>query len=372
MKVANGYEIIQQFEKIAPKSLAYEGDKIGLQVGTLNKPIKKIMVTLDVVEDVIEEAVQNDVDLIIAHHPLIFHPLKSIVTDHAHGRIIETCLKHDITIYVAHTNLDIAYGGVNDMLADALGLTNTDVLVETSHESLQKLVVFVPKSHAEKVREALGDAGAGYIGNYSHCTFQTEGTGTFKPNKDASPYIGESGKLEMVEEVRIETIIPTQIKSKTLKAMLNAHPYEEVAYDIIPLENKGKTYGLGKIGYLQEEMTLAQFASHVKAAFSVDGVRVVGDLSSTVRKVAVVGGDGNKYISKAKFKGADVYVTGDMYFHTAHDAKMLGLSIVDPGHHVESIMKQGVTDLMSNIFKINKFDVEIFPSAINTDPFRFL
>jgi dinuclear metal center YbgI/SA1388 family protein len=371
-KVPNGHEIISLFESMYPKHLAMEGDKIGLQIGTLAKPVEHVLIALDVTEDVVEEAIQHKANLIIAHHPLIFYPLKSIQTDKVYGRIIEKCIKHDIAVYTAHTNVDIAEGGVNDLLAEALGLTNTEVLVPTYAEKMKKLVVFVPVSHADAVRKAIGDSGAGFIGNYSHCTFNSQGTGTFMPQEGTNPFIGVQGKLEKVEEVRIETICPESIQRKVIRAMLAAHPYEEVAYDIYPVDNKGRELGLGKIGYLKEEMTLEQFAHHVKECLDVKGVRVVGNLSEKVRKVAVVGGDGNKYINQAKFKGADVYVTGDMYYHVAHDAMMLGLNIVDPGHNVEKVMKFGVQKQLQQKAAEKKFQTAIHASQIHTDPFTFM
>ncbi|MBA2873509.1 Nif3-like dinuclear metal center hexameric protein [Thermaerobacillus caldiproteolyticus] len=371
-KIPNGHEVIQLFEQFAPKHLAMEGDRIGLQIGTLNKPIHTVMITLDVLEEVVDEAIENKVDLIIAHHPPLYRPVKHIITDQTQGRIIAKCMKHDIAIYAAHTNLDIAEGGVNDWLSEALGLQEVEVLVPTYEEALKKLVVYVPDTHADAVREALGNAGAGHIGNYSHCTFNSRGIGTFLPQEGANPFIGEKGTLEKVEEVRIETIFPASLQKKVVTAMLKAHPYEEVAYDVYPLENKGRTFGLGRLGRLREEMTLAEFAEHVKKALDVPAVRVVGNLQDKVNKVAVVGGDGNKYISQAKFSGADVYVTGDVYYHVAHDAMMLGLNIVDPGHNVEKVMKQGVARFLEQQFAQQKFATTVYVSQVHTDPFTFL
>lgn len=368
----NGNYVIQLFEQFSPKKYAVEGDKIGLQIGTLNKPVKKVMIALDVLEEVVDEAIAKEVDLIIAHHPPIFRPLKSVLTDQPSGRIVEKCLKHDISVYAAHTNLDVAIGGVNDLLAAKLQLNHTDVLVPTYTGKLKKLVVFIPEDYAEQVREALGRAGAGFIGNYSHCTFNVKGQGTFLPLAGTNPFIGEKGKLEEVEEVRVETIFPSSIQRKVINAMMKAHPYEEVAYDIYPLENEGKRLGLGRIGELPFEMSLKDFAEHVKNSLEVDRVRVVGNLSDRVKKVAVLGGDGNKYIHEAKMRGADVYVTGDIYYHVAHDAMMLGLNIVDPGHHVEKVMKEGLAKKMKELCEENGINISIFPSELSTDPFQFV
>lgn len=372
MKKVNGHEVIQLFEQFSPKRYAMEGDKIGLQVGRLNKPVERVLVALDVLEEVVDEAIEKDIQLIIAHHPLIFRPLKSIVTSDPSGRLLEKLIKHDIAVYAAHTNLDVAKGGVNDLLAEALGLTETKILVPTLQDALKKLAVFVPVDHAESIRQALGQAGAGFIGEYSHCSFSTDGTGRFMPGEKTNPYIGQAGQLEKVEEIKVETIYPKSLEKAVLSAMLKAHPYEEVAYDIYSLDNEGETLGLGRIGKLKESMTLHEFAKFVKEKLDVKGVRVVGQLTAKVRKVAVLGGDGNKYFQAAKFQGADVYVTGDFYYHTAHDALAVGLNVVDPGHNVEKVMKVGTANKMMTLATEKGFDVQFIPSAVHTDPFTFI
>jgi dinuclear metal center YbgI/SA1388 family protein len=371
-KVPNGFEVIQLFEQFSPKSFAVEGDKIGLQIGNLNKQVHNVMITLDVVESVIDEAIEKKVDLIIAHHPPIFRPIKKLSTDSPYGRMLEKCIKHDIAIYAAHTNLDVANGGVNDLLAEALELTNLEVLVPTYEDKLKKLVVFVPTSHETGMRDALGHAGAGHIGNYSHCSFSTNGEGSFLPLDESDPYIGKKGQLEFVNEARIETIFPESLQKKVVQAMIKAHPYEEVAYDIYPLDQAGTSLGLGRIGRLKTEVTLQEFAEHVKKSLNVERVRMVGHPKSKVKKVAVLGGDGNKYIQQAKFKGADVYVTGDLYFHVAHDAMMLELNVIDPGHHVEKVMIKGVSSKLGDMCTGKSFDVNVFGSEVDTNPFTFI
>ncbi|MGP7819064.1 Nif3-like dinuclear metal center hexameric protein [Niallia sp. 01092] len=371
MKQINGYEIISLFEQYSPKAYAMEGDKIGLQVGDLSRPVKNVMVALDVLDEVVEEAIAKKVDLIIAHHPPIFRPLSKITSDNPSGQLMQKLIKHDISVYAAHTNLDVAKGGVNDLLSETLGLKNAEVLVPTYEDKLKKLVVYVPGESADEVKAALGNAGAGAIGNYTHCLFATEGKGQFKPGEETNPYIGEANQLEVVDEIKIETVFPASLEKKIIKAMLKAHPYEEVAYDIYELQLKGAQLGLGRIGKV-EEMTLSEFANHVKKALEVDAVRVVGDLQAKIKKVAVLGGDGNKYYSHALFKGADVYITGDMYYHVAHDAKALGLNIIDPGHNVEKVMKKGVAHVLTTMCSQKGYDVHIFPSEIHTDPFQFV
>ncbi len=371
MKAINGFELIALFEQFSPKAYAMEGDKIGLQVGDLSRPVQNVMIALDVTEEVVDEAISLNTDLIIAHHPPIFRALTKITADNPAGRLMQKLIKHDISVYAAHTNLDVAKGGVNDLLSDALGLTDCEVLVPTYEDKLKKLAVYVPTDHTEQVKTALGDAGAGAIGNYSHCSFTAQGQGVFKPEQDTNPFKGEPGKLETVDEARIETIYPQSIEKKVINALKKAHPYEEPAFDIYDVGQQGEQLGLGRIGKI-EEMTLADFAEHVKKRLDVKGVRVVGDLKAKVKKVAVLGGDGNKYYSHAIRKGADVYVTGDMYYHVAIDARELGLNIIDPGHNVEKVMKKGVAYKLVSLCEDKGYKVNIFPSSLHTDPFQFV
>ncbi|AYC29599.1 Nif3-like dinuclear metal center hexameric protein [Paenisporosarcina cavernae] len=370
MKTVNGHEIISLFESWSPTSLAVEGDPVGLEVGQLNRKISNVLVTLDTTEEVIEEAIAKNCNLIISHHPLFYRPIQSIRTDSFQGKVIEKLIKNDITLYTAHTNLDVAQGGVNDLLAEALDLESIELLEVTDEDNYRKLAVFVPSDFAQKVREALASAGAGKIDDYDSCSFSTVGEGRFQPLKGAEPFIGAVGKLETVEEVKIEVIFPRSLTSAVLNALHASHPYEVPAYDLLELLTPVTKNGIGRIGVLSEKMTLEQFSLFVKKKLSVPFVRVVGNLSTEIHKVAVLGGDGNKYIRKAKRMGADVLVTGDMYFHIAQDAERMGLSIVDPGHHIESIMKQGVSTKMNSMMKERGWNVHFIASEISTEPFR--
>lgn len=372
MKSLNGQSLIQAFEARVPKSLAMENDRIGLQIGTLNKPIKRIMITLDVLENVIDEAIEKHVDLILSHHAIIYRPLKTMRTDQGQSKLVAKCIQHDLAVYVAHTNLDIAEGGLNDWLAEALQLNQLEILSPTQSEALYKVAVYVPQTHANQVREAMGRQGAGYIGDYSYCSFNTEGIGTFRPEQGANPFIGTIGELEQVEEVKVETIVTENQLKRVIQAMKRAHPYEEVAYDCYLLENKGKSYGLGRIGKLKTPLSLKELALKTKSIFNLEGCRVVGDLNRPVSKVAVLGGDGNGFVQQAAFKGADVLITGDIYYHTAHDAILEGLALIDVGHHVEQIMKQGVKTMLESFINEEGYDAEIILSEANTNPFQFL
>lgn len=372
MKEVNGHEIITLFENWSPKRYALDGDPVGVHIGQLNRPVKKVLTTLDVNEDVIDEAIEKGATLIIAHHPPIFRPLKSVATDTAQGRLIEKCIKHDITVYAAHTNLDVAPGGVNDMIAEQLGLIETKVVAPTYSESLYKLTVFTPVTHSAEMRLTLKNAGAGTMGDYGGCSFTTSGVGRFTPIDGATPFIGEVGNEETVNEEKIEVIIAQSLKNKALKIMLKTHPYEEPAYDVFLLDQRTAELGLGRVGVLKEKITLKQFAELVKTAFNVPAVRVVGEPTTEIKKVAVLGGDGNKYIYDAKRSGADVLVTGDLYYHVAHDAEALGLSIVDPGHNIEKVMIKGVADYMRIACENKKYTVTFIESEINTEPFQFM
>lgn len=369
---AKGQTVIGYMEQLAPKHLAEEWDNVGLQVGTLQKEITGVLVALDVNEQVVDEAVAKGCNLIIAHHAVIFRPIKGILTDTPMGRLYEKLIKHDIAVYISHTNLDVAEGGMNDWMAEALGIENSAPIKDIHTEQLSKLVVFVPKDHHQKVLDAILNAGAGHIGNYSHCSFNIEGYGTFIPQEGTDPYIGKPGKLERAEEIRIETIVPQPVRNKVVQAMLKAHPYEEVAYDLYSMDLKGRSLGLGRVGKLKEPTTLGAFIETVKSGLKVPNVRVVGELDRPIRKAAVMGGSGAKYYSSAIFKGADVLVTGDIDYHTAQDAYLAGIALIDPGHNAEKIMKEKVAEYLSDKLAANKYGTVVHASQPDTEPFQFL
>lgn len=370
--LAKGATVIQWMEQLAPKSLAVPDDRIGLQLGTLRKELEHVLVALDVTEAVVDEAIRIGAKLIIAHHAIIFRPLKDLQTDTPAGRLYERLIKHDIAVYISHTNYDVAEGGMNDLMAQVLQLQDVKVLEKLHDDRLQKLVVFVPKSHIEQVRTAILDVGAGWIGDYSHCSFNIEGTGTFKPLEGTNPFIGSTGKMEEVEEVRLETVVPQSMKSRIVRAMLKAHPYEEVAYDLYPLSMEGRSYGLGRVGKLEQDMSLKELAELVKLRFDVPSLRVVGPMDQTVKKVAVLGGSGARYVKHAMFHGADVLVTGDIDYHTAHDALAAGVSLIDPGHNAEKMMKADVAARLQEIAEKQGSSTKFHESGISTEVFHFM
>jgi dinuclear metal center YbgI/SA1388 family protein len=370
--LAKGQTVIQCFEQYAPKQYAMPDDKIGLQLGTLQKDIRRVLITLDVTDEVVDEAIREGADLIIAHHAIIYRPIAHIRTDSPAGKLYEKLIKHDIAVYIAHTNLDVVDGGMNDIMAEALGLSSLKNLEDIHTEKLKKLVVFVPEDHHQKVLDAIFNAGAGWIGDYSHCSFNIEGTGTFLPREGTNPYVGKPGQLERVKEIRIETIVPEAVEKRVVQAMLKAHPYEEVAYDLYPMDLKGRTFGIGRVGRLPGEISLKELAEEVKLKLDVPFVRVVGELDRPVNKVAVLGGAGSKYVRHALFAGADVLITGDIDYHTAHDALTAGLSIIDPGHNAEKIMKQRVAEILKEKLTGLKSSTDVIASRIHTEPFQFM
>ncbi|MEG6616384.1 Nif3-like dinuclear metal center hexameric protein [Peptococcaceae bacterium 1198_IL3148] len=366
-------DLFRLIEELAPKQLAEDWDNVGLQVGNDIGEVKRVLVTLDVDEAVVKEAIEKEIDLIIAHHPLLMKGIKSINIDSPKGLVLSQLIKNNITVYAAHTNLDIADGGVNSVLADKLGLQNVEVLAVTGSQRYIKLVVFVPMEHQEQVRTALTNAGAGWIGNYSDCTFRTTGTGTFLPREGANPFIGVEGKVEQVAEVRIETIVPVEKLAAVVKAMEQAHPYEEVAYDVYPLNNQGPVFGLGRIGTLTEAVPFTEFVLQLKEALNLKTVKVGGDQQRLIKKVALCGGSAADFWPKALAKGADVYVSGDVKYHTAQDMVAAGLCFVDGGHYGTEIP---VVQVLCNYLKTRcveeNFNVEIMTTKSYQEPFVYL
>lgn len=358
---------IKKVEQKYPLGLAYDWDNVGLLVGDFDMDIKKILVVLEANEKVIDEAISKDVDLIVTHHPFIFKKMNKINTSDLKGKLIHKLIKNDIALYSMHTNFDIAFEGLNDYFMEIIGIEETKVLDITSSEVLYKLAVYVPTTHVEEVKESLAKAGAGHIGNYSNCSFSTQGIGNFKPLEGTNPYIGQIGEVESVEEVKIETIVPQRVLGGVINSMLNAHPYEEVAYDIYKLENKGKIYGLGRIGKLDSTINLKELCNNIKKKLNMPHIRVVGDLNSSIKKVAVVTGSGADMIKKAQRSGADVIITGDVKYHDAQDALDMSMNVIDCGHFdTEDIFKDVMERFLGNIDEIEVIKSEIYLNPFTT------
>lgn len=329
-------KIIKLIEDWAPKPIAWEKDNVGLQVGSLRRDVKNILLCLDVDEKVVQEASHKNCNLIISHHPLLFRSLKKLDTETDKiSRIIEKLIKKDITLYSAHTNLDFTKDGVSFQLAKKLKLSNQKFLVNLSSNQ-SKLVVFVPLTHSDRVADAMHYAGAGIIGDYSNCSFRTCGTGTFKGSVKSNPVVGVKGKIESVEEVKIEVLVNSFDVNKIIAAMKLAHPYEEVAYDVYPLSNENVNYGMGVIGELEKGLTEKEFLNLVSKSLKIKNFRFTNGSKSRIKKVAVCGGSGSDLLNVVINNNVDAFLTADVKYHTFQDAENKIL-LIDAGHYETEI-----------------------------------
>lgn len=360
-------EIATILETYAPLNYQESYDNCGLQVGNPNSEITKALITLDVTEEVMAEAVFTGCNLVIAHHPVIFSGLKKITGRNYVERIVETAIKKDIAIYAIHTNLDNMLGGVNAMIASKLGLENITIL-SPKQNTLCKLYTYVPKNDVEKVRNALFKAGAGNVGRYEECSFNTDGKGSFKPQQDAHPTIGKAGgSTEWVEEVKLEVLVQQHQEAKVLQALFSNHPYEEVAYELIPLRNANQEIGAGMVGDLQNNMSENEFLKFIKNKMNVACVRHTELLKKQVKKVAVCGGSGSFLLHEAKAVGADVFITADYKYHQFFDAEKK-IVITDIGHY-ES--EQFTKELIQEILKEKIPTFATLLSKTDTNPVKY-
>ena len=362
-------DIANYIESIAPSRLAEEWDNVGLMVGDAGREIDRVLTCLDVTSEVVEEAIGMKAQLILSHHPFIFKGLKSIDEGDVKGRLVHRIIRNDLCVYSAHTNLDFAEGGINDYLAGLLDLEEVKNLKEHLSDKLYKVVVFVPEESLDAVRDAMSGSGAGWIGRYSDCSFAAKGTGTFKPLEGTNPYIGSTGKLEKVQEYRLETVVSQWNLHKTVDAIIKVHPYEEVAYDVYPLEIEGKQYGYGKVGTLKSPMELEDFIGLVKRKLGVSSVRLIGKPHGEINNVAVFGGSFDESLIKTVKRKADILVTGDIKYHTALDMTELDMCVVDAGHYgTEHVMAQRLAELIGNAFP----QIEAKAAKGSKDPFCIL
>jgi len=324
-------EVIGAIESYAPPGLQDKYDNSGLVTGQSGMEVHAVLLCIDVTEAVLDEAIQLGADLIISHHPVLFNPLKRITGSAYTERILITAIKHNIALYSVHTSMDNSPEGVNLKICQKLDLRETEILLPMEH-SLNKLVTFVPYEYADQVRSALFAAGAGHIGKYDQCSFSTEGQGSFRASAEANPFVGEIGKFHLGRELRVETVFPAVMRQKILQALFNAHPYEEVAYDIYLLENPAGLSGAGMIGKLHSPEDEQSFFTRVKNTFNCGVIRHSGFLNKPVRKIAVCGGSGSFLIGTAISAGVDVFLTADIKYHQIFEADGR-LVIADIGHY---------------------------------------
>jgi dinuclear metal center YbgI/SA1388 family protein len=360
-------DILFEIEKFAPLPYQESYDNCGMQVGDDSWEAKGAVLTLDVTEAIVDEAIANQCNLIIAHHPLLFSGLKSITGRSYIERIVQKAIKHDIAIYAAHTNLDNMQYGVNRKIADRLQLKNTRILAPLANK-LYKLFTYVPVKHAEPLRNALFDAGLGEIGTYSECSFNTEGTGSFRPAAGSNPVIGRAGGArEEVDELKLEIIVPQHLRSVAIRVLKQHHPYEEVAYELVALENENQTLGAGMIGELEQPMPVKDFLGYLKDKMQTGCIRYTAPGTSDIRKVAVCGGSGSFLLSKAIQQGADIFVTGDFKYHQFFDAEGK-IIIADIGHY-ES--EQFTIEIFSEILKEKFPNFALLFTKVNTNPVNY-
>ena len=361
-------------ESWAPPSLQESYDNSGLLVGNPKQEITKALISLDVTEEVMQEAIDNQCQLVIAHHPVIFGNLKRLNGNNMTERIVMMAIKNDIALYAIHTNLDNVYSGVNAKICEQIGLKNTRIL-ETKKGLLRKLVTFCPDTILENgkpthhfILEALWEVGAGNIGNYDQCSFYSDGKGTFRPKDGTKPFIGSHGELSTTNEVRIELIFPVFRQKEIIERLLEVHPYEEVAYDVYSLENALQNTGSGMIGELEQEMDEMEFLLHLKMVMQTNCVRYSPLTGKKVKKVAVCGGSGSFLLKNAIAKGADVFVTADYKYHQFFDAEGK-IVIADIGHY-ES--EQFTIGLIFDKLKEKMPNFALLKSRVNTNPVNYI
>lgn len=324
-------DICNALEVWAPEGAAYEWDRAGLSVGSMGSPVSGVLVCLTVTHEAFAKAKRAGAEMIVSHHPLIWEPLRVLRTDNPHTRLCLDIAKANIAVFSAHTNLDVVPGGVSHLLAARLGLRGVRPLFPVDHARMLKLVTFVPESHLRQVRDAVSEAGAGVIGEYTHCSFSTPGTGSFLPSAQATPFSGEKGQVNEEPEIRFETLVPEAKLNTVMAALRGAHPYEEIAFDLVTLKNIDTCAGLGVCGEIEKAATLADFARHVRKRLEVSHVRMIGKASRKVKRIAVLGGAGGGSIAHLP-EGIDVFVTGDVKYHDACDAIERGVGVIDAGH----------------------------------------
>jgi|ERR1043165_918869 dinuclear metal center YbgI/SA1388 family protein len=360
-------DITDCLETIAPLSYQESYDNSGLIVGDKNAPVKKVLITLDCLEEVVDEAIREKCQLIVAHHPIVFGGLKKLNGKTYVERVVIKAIKNNIAIYAIHTNYDNVIEGVNAKICERLGLVDCEILAPKK-QLLKKLYTFVPAYAHEIVTKAVFEAGAGYIGNYSETSFNSPGMGTFKGNDKSNPAVGKKNVLERAEEIKFETIFPAHAESKIISALIVAHPYEEVAYDIVTLDNAWQKVGSGMVGNLKKEMDGLAFLKLVKKNLKTDCIRHTQVLKKPIKRVAVCGGAGRFLLNNAIASGADMFITSDFKYHEFFDADNK-LVIADVGHYEsEQFTKDLLLQHLSEKFPI----LAALISSVNTNPVKYL
>lgn len=360
--------ICQILEEFAPLALQEDYDNAGLLVGNPATIVTSILTTVDCTEEILDEAIQHNCNMIVAHHPLIFAGIKQITGKDYIQKTIIKAIKNNIAIYAAHTNIDNVFYGVNGSLASKIGLTDCQILQPKSNQ-LTKLITYVPNSEAHTLRQAIFDVGAGAIGNYNQCSFNTQGIGTFEPQKGSNPYVGKQGTLQNEPETKIEIILPNYLQDKVIKALLTTHPYEEPAFDLVPINNQWNRVGVGMIGNLPQELTAIDFLHLIKEKLKLITLKYTKIAHrSKIKRVAICGGAGSQYVYDAIRQKADIFISGDFKYHQFFDVQDQ-IIIADIGHYEsEAHTKELFYEIITK--KIPTFAVRI--SQTDTNPIKYL
>lgn len=359
-------EVADILEKLCPLHLAEDFDNVGLLVGDPLAKVRGILVTLDALEEVVDEAIARDLNLIVTFHPIIFKGLKKITGENYVERVVLKAIENKINIFSVHTALDNVVQGVNGKLCEVLGIRNPEILIPKTG-NIRKLVTYVPAEAAEQVREALFTAGGGNIGNYSHCSFSITGRGSFRPEAGSSPTLGKKGETEVTEEIQLHLTFPARLEKPILRALFESHPYEEVAYEVTTLNNAHQLEGMGMIGDLDTPMKEEEFLAFVKARMNSGCIRHSALLGKPVQRVAVLGGSGGFAISAAKARGADVFLTADLKYHQFFEAEK-EMVLADIGHYEsEQYTKNLLAEYLTK--KIPNFAVAL--SESKTNPIKY-
>jgi len=360
-------DVIDHLEELAPLAYAEDFDNVGLLVGNRNNPVTGILVTLDTLEEVVDEALQNNCNLIISFHPIIFSGLKTITGKNYVERVILKAISNSISIYAIHTALDNSNIGVNNMICEKLNLINRHILIPKKN-TIKKLTTYVPINEANDLRKALFSAGAGSIGNYSNCSFNSEGIGTYKGNEASNPSKGKKGEIHYEEEVQVSMIFPSHKETDVLRTLFNTHSYEEVAYEVTTLDNANQNLGMGMVGDLKSEIKESTFLSNLKTTFNCEAIRHSRLLKRPIGKVAVLGGSGSFAINSAITAGADVFITSDLKYHDFYKAENK-IVLIDIGHYEsEQFTKTLLVTYLTK--KITNFAIIL--SKINSNPIKYL
>ena len=359
-------QLTTYLESLAPLAYQEDYDNAGLIVGSPEQEISQVLISLDCTEAVVDEAIATGCQVIVSHHPIVFKGLKRFNGKTYVERVVEKAIRNNIAIYAIHTNLDNVANGVNARICEMLELENCHILAPKPG-LLKKLIAYVPESHAEQVRNALFHAGAGNIGNYSECSFSSDGTGTFKGNEDSDPYVGEPGIRQLESEIKIETVYPANLESKILMALILAHPYEEVAYDLYALTNQHQQIGSGMVGEPDEPMDEEDFLFFVKEKMQAQVIRHTAFTGKKINKVAVCGGAGSFLLKQAIAAGADIFITSDYKYHEFFDAE--GKILIADIGHFES--EQFTQQLLQEMIRQKFTDLPIRLTSVNTNPVRY-